>query len=79
MTIIFDETEHSFSTKNKKVGTRSMRWGNPNYTKVTEKVTSGVRHTTGIYGSNSAVEVIPPIYCFDSSAENNDNFQVKHA
>ena len=32
---------------------------------------------TGIYGSNAAGEVMPPVYCFDSSAENNENFQVK--
>ena len=32
---------------------------------------------TGIYGSNAAGEVMPPIYCFDSSAEKSDNFQVK--
>ena len=32
---------------------------------------------TGIYGSNAAGEVMPPVYCFDSSTENNENFQVK--
>ena len=34
-------------------------------------------YMTGIYGSNAAGEVMPPIYCFDSSAEKSDNFQVK--
>ena len=32
---------------------------------------------TGIYGSNAAGEVMPHVYYFDSSAENNGNFQVK--
>ena len=34
-------------------------------------------NTTGIYGSNAAGEVMPPVYCFDSSADNQENFQVK--
>ena len=34
-------------------------------------------NTIGIYRSNAAEEVMPPIYYFDSSAKNNDNFQAK--
>ena len=54
-----------------------MRWVDPKYAKGTEKSTRGSGHTTVIYGSNTAVEVMPPIYCFDISSDNSDNFQVK--
>ena len=36
----------------------------------------GERHTTVIYGYNGAGEVMPTIYSFGSSAQNNYNFQV---
>ena len=65
-----------------------MRWGDPNYAKVTDKATRGTRHNTVIYGSNAAgefmphillccVSFMPHIYCFGSSADNSENFQVK--
>ena len=54
-----------------------MRWGDTNYAKGTEKSTSGAIHSRVIYGYNSVGEVVPPIYWFDSSSENSDNFQVK--
>ena len=43
----------------------------------TEKSTRGSRHTTGIYGANAAGEVMPPLYCFDSSCANEENYQVR--
>ena len=52
-----------------------MRWGNTNYAKGTKKETIEMRQKTGIYGSNSSGEVILTIYCFNSSAENSENFQ----
>ena len=45
--------------------------------KVTERSTRGSRHTTGIYGSSAAGEVMPPLYCFNSSATNEENYQVQ--
>ena len=73
----FDETDHPFTTENDKGGSRSVRWGDLKLGKGTERGTRGSRHTTGIYGSNAAGEAMPPVYCFDSSAANIENYQVK--
>ena len=48
-----------------------------NYAKGTEEANRVARHTTRIYISNAAYDVMPPIYFFISSADNSDNFQVK--
>ena len=45
--------------------------------KGTAQSTRGSRNTTGIYGSSAADEVMPPLYCFDSSAVNEENYQVQ--
>ena len=73
----FDETDHSFSTLPDKGGSRSLRWGDPSLPKGTERGTRGSRHTTGIYGTAANGEVYPPVYCYDSSAANAENFQVR--
>ena len=43
----------------------------------TERGTRGSRHTTGIYGANAGGKVMPPLYIFDSSATNEENYQVR--
>ena len=75
--INFDQNDHQFTTKNEKGGSRSIRWGNPTLAKGSERGTRGLRHTTGISGANSAGEAMPPIYCYDSSAGDEENFQIK--
>ena len=35
------------------------------------------RHVTGVYATNAAGEVLPPMYIFDSGAKVEDNFRVK--
>ena len=35
------------------------------------------RHTTGVYTLNAGGEVLPPLFIFDSSAQNSSNFQVQ--
>ena len=75
--INFDETDHPFTTQNEKGGSRSIRWGDPTLAKGSERVTQGSRHTTGIYGANAAGKTMPPIYCYDNSAGNEENFQIK--
>ena len=62
---------------NERGGSRSIRWGDPSLAKGTEKGTRGSCHTSGIYGSTAAGEVMPPVYYFDSGAANEENFQVK--
>jgi len=75
--IHFDETNHPFTTQNEKGGSRSIRWGDPKLAKGSERGTRGSRRTTNIYGSNTAGEAMPPIYCYDSSAGDQENFQIK--
>ena len=75
----FDKTDHPFTTENDSSGSRSLRWGEPTLGKGTERGTRGSRHTTGIYGTDAAGEAMHPVYCFDSSAANIENFQVKSA
>ena len=77
--VIFDEMDHPFSTANDKGGSRSVRWGDPNLTGGTTKGTRRYCHTTGIYGSNTAGEDMPPICCFDNNTASDDNYQVKHS
>ena len=45
--------------------------------KGTAQSTRGSRNTTWIYGSSAADEVMPPLYCFDSSAANEEHYQVQ--
>ena len=75
--INFDETYHPFTTQNEKGGSRSIRWGDPTLAKGSESGTQGLRHTTGIYGANTVGEAMPPIYCYYSSAGDEENFQIK--
>ena len=75
--INFDETDHTFTTKNEKGGSQYIRWGDPTLSKGSECGTQGLRHTTGIYGTNSVGEAILPIYCYNSSARDEENFQIK--
>ena len=75
--INFDEAEHPFTTQDEKGGSRSIRWGDPNLAKGSERGTRGSRHTTGIYGTNGAGGAMSPIYCYYSSAGYEENFQIK--
>ena len=61
--IKFDETDHPFTTQNERGGSRSIRWGDPILEKGSERGTQGSRHTTVIYGANTAGEAMPPVYC----------------
>ena len=75
--INFDETDHPFTTQNEKGGSRSIRWGDPNLAKGSERGTQGLRNTTGIYCANATGEAMPPIYFYNSSAVDEENFQIK--
>ena len=65
------------SKSSKKGGSLSIRWGDPNLEKGLECGTRGSRHTTRIYGANAAGEAMPPIYCYNISAGDEENFQIK--
>ena len=75
--INFNETDHPFTTQNENGGSRSIRWGDPTLAKISERGTRGIRHTPGIYGANAAGKTMPPIYCYDNSAGDEENFQIK--
>ena len=75
--INFDETDHPLSTMLDKGGSRSIRWGDPNLPKGSQKGTRGSTHTTGLYGSTANGTAMPPCYIFESSAEKKENFRIK--
>ena len=77
--INWDETDHPLSTQNDKGGSRAIQWGDSSLPKGTNVGCRGSHHTTGIYGANTAGEPMPPVYCFDTSASVEDNFQLKHS
>jgi len=75
--INFDETYHPFSTQGDRGGSRTNVYSDPNLPSGSSRGIRGARHTTGIYGSTAAGEIMPPVYIFDTSAKNTDNFKVK--
>jgi len=75
--INMDETHHDLSITSEKGGPRSTMYHNPNYQRGYKPSTKAGRHVTGVYATNAAGEILPPMYIFDSSATVEDNFRVK--
>ena len=75
--INFDETDHPFSTQCDRGGTRTTTYGDPNLPAGSTRGIRGARHTTGVYATTAAGETMPPVYIFDTTAKNSDNFKVK--
>ena len=71
-----DETQHRFSTASKKGGSTTQGWGNVSFPRSGERVIENSRHTTGVYTTNAAGEVLPPMYIYDSKAKNEDNMTI---
>ena len=72
-----DESQHPFTTEVDRAGSRSKTYGNDQYCRQGQRGTRGSRHTTGVYCFNAAGESLPPLYIFDSSAKDTENFQMK--
>ena len=71
-----DETDHPFTTETDRGGSRSISYGCDKDGRKGRRGTRGSRHTTGVYTINAGGEVLPPLFIFDSSAQNNSNFQI---
>ena len=68
-----DDTQHSLSTKGRK---GAMKYHNPRFNQPGDRGVDSSRHITWCYTTN-LLEVIPPLYIFDSKAENSGNFKIE--
>jgi hypothetical protein len=75
--INMDETHHDLSITTEKGGPRSTMYHNPKRQRGYKRTVKAGRHVTGVYATNSAGEVLPPMYIFDSSATIDKNFRVR--
>ena len=75
--VCMDETDHPFTTETDRGGSRSISYGCDKDGRKGRRGTRGSRHTTGVYTINAGGEVLPPLFIFDSSAQNNSNFQLQ--
>ena len=75
--IIMDESQHPFRTDVDRGGSRSMTYGTDLFCRQGQHGTHGARHTTGIYAFNASGKTLPPLYIFDSTAKDEEHFQMK--
>ncbi|KAI2497543.1 hypothetical protein MHU86_16946 [Fragilaria crotonensis] len=52
---------------------------NPQYQHGCRRSVKSSRHVTGVYATNAAGEVLPPLFIFDSNAKTDENFRVKNS
>ena len=72
-----DETHHDLSITTEKGGPRSTMYHNPHLQRGYKRTVKAGRHVTGVYATNAAGEVLPPMYIFDSSATIETNYRVR--
>jgi hypothetical protein len=72
-----DLTHHDLSITGEKIGPQAVTYFNPAFQRGATRSVQSSRHVTGAYATNSAGEVLPPFYIFDSSAKCDANFRVK--
>ena len=75
--INMDETHHDLSITGEKGGPRAVTYFDTSYQRGAQRNIKSSRHVTGAYATNSAGEVLPPFYIFDSSAKCDSNFRVR--
>ena len=76
--LTMDETMHIFTTETDKGGSRSISYGfDKNSRKGKRGTIRGSHHTTGVYIINADGKTLPPLYIFDSSTQNDYNYQVQ--
>ena len=73
--ICMDESDHPFTTETDRSGSRSISYGCDTDGRQGRRGTRGSRHTTGVYTFNAAGEVLPPLFIFDSTATNTENYK----
>ncbi len=72
-----DETHHNLSITTEKGGPRSTMYHNPHLQRGYKRTIKAGRHVTGVYATNAAGEVLPPMYIFDLSATIDANYWVR--
>ena len=75
--INFDETDHPLCVQYDKGGNRALRWGDPSLPKGSQKSVRSNTHTTGLYGSTANGSVMPPVYIFETKAQDEKKYQIK--
>ena len=71
------ETDISFITEKDWGGIRSISYGYNEDGRKGKGGARGFRHATNVYTIITGGEVLPPLYIFDSSAQNISNYQVQ--
>ncbi|KAI2493544.1 hypothetical protein MHU86_21011 [Fragilaria crotonensis] len=74
-----DETHHDLSVTGDRGGPRAVMYHNPQYQRGCRRSVKSSRHVTGVYATNAAGEVLPPMFIFDSNAKTDENFRVKNS
>ena len=74
-----DDTHHDLSATGDRGGPRAVMYHNPQYQRGCRRSVKSSRHVTGVYATNAAGEVLPPMYIFDSNAKTDENFRVKNS
>jgi len=72
-----DETHHDLSITGDRSGPRAVTYHNKNLQRGSKRGVKSTRHVTGVYATNAAGESLPPMYIYDSSAQNEVNYQVQ--
>ena len=72
-----DETDHPYSQDVNKCRSRSMSYTDPLLPRSGETNTRGSRHTTAVYVSTAAYEMLHPLFIFETNATNLENYKVK--
>ncbi len=75
--INMDKTHHDLSITGDKGGSRWVVYHNPNYQRGYKQNVKAGRHVTGVYATNAAGKVLPPMYIFNTGAKLEQNFRVK--
>ena len=70
-----DKIQHRLSPENKKSGSNTQLYGISSFSCSEEHVVEISRHTTGVYSTNTEREVLPLLYIFNLSAQDEDNFK----
>ena len=74
--VMLDETHHRYSSKGNKGGQTELRFACPSFPRVGDRVVGSVHHTTGVYAFNLRGDPLPPLYIFDTSSKNTDNYKI---
>ena len=74
--INFDETNHPLFNEDDRGRPRARTYTNPQLPRIGGSSTCGSRHTTGVYGTSTLGETLPPLYIFDPAVQTDDEMRI---